>query len=330
VEVNVATRRVYSHKVALLRSSREAALAAIQTYNNPLITFKTETFIVLMVMAWTYLLHAHYRGAKVEYRYYKQGTKRRMFDRVDGRHRYWDLAKCLKVEQCPIDRDTRNNLQFLLGLRHEIEHVKPPQLDTYLSGRYQACALNYNHYVRKLFGARYGLDQHLTYSIQFAELTRQQVGVMASYDEAIPNSIRSYISRFDDGLNDDEMNSKRYSRRLFFTDKVVGTRGQADRVIEFISPDSEEAKEVPKERWVPKDTEKPKFRAKDVVRIAHEDGFASFGMYQHTQLWKNTDAKNPAKGYGVEVCNHWFWYQRWVDYVLQHLSQTAPETHSGH
>ena len=324
----MATRRIYSHKVALLRSSREAALAAIQTYNNPLITFKTETFIVLMVMAWTYLLHAHYRGAKVEYRYYKQGTKRRMFDRVDGRHRYWDLAKCLKVEQCPLDRDTRNNLQFLLGLRHEIEHVKPPQLDTHLSGRYQACALNYDHYLKKLFGPRYGLDQHLTYSIQFAELSRQQVGSMVSRDDTIPNSIRSYVSRFDDGLSDDEMNSKRYSRRFYFTDKAVGKRGQADSVFEFISPDSEEAQNVPKERWVLKDTEKPKFRAKDVIRIAREEGFASFGIYQHTQLWKNTDAKNPAKGFGVPVCGQWCWYQRWVDHVLQHLSQTAPETHT--
>jgi len=326
----MATRKLFSHKVALIRSSREAALAAIQTYNNPLNTFKSETFIVLMVMAWTYLLHAYYRGAKVEYRYYKQGAKRRIFERVDGRHRYWDLAKCLKVEHCPLDRDTKNNLQFLLGLRHEIEHVKPPELDTYLSGRYQACALNYNHYVKMLFGARHALDQHLTYSIQFAELTRQQVGVMTSYDEAIPDSIRSYIFSFDGGLNDDEMNSQRYSRRLLFTDKVVGKRGQADRVIEFISPDSEEAKGVPKERWVSKDTEKPKFRAKDVVRIAREDGFASFGVYQHTQLWKSIDAKNPAKGYGVDVCGQWCWYQRWVDYVLKHLSRTAPETRSGH
>ena len=214
-------------------------------------------------------------------------------------------------------------------MRHEIEHVKPPDLDTYLSARYQACALNYNDYLKKLFGARYGLDEHLTYSIQFAELTRLQVGVMTSHDETIPNSIRSFISRFDDGLSDDEMNSKRYSRRFFFTDKVTGKRGQADSVFEFISPDSEEAKNVPKERWVLKDTEKPKFRAKDVVRIAREEGFASFGMYQHTQLWRGTDAKNRAKGYGVEVCGQWCWYQRWVDYVLRHLSRTAPETHRG-
>ena len=50
----------------LLHKSSEAALSAVQIYNNPLITFKTESFIVLMIIAWTYLLHAFYRKQKIE------------------------------------------------------------------------------------------------------------------------------------------------------------------------------------------------------------------------------------------------------------------------
>ena len=64
-----------SVKKELLFKSREAALNAIQTFNNPLTTFKTETFIVLMVIAWTYLLHAYYRQEGVEYRYYVMGPR---------------------------------------------------------------------------------------------------------------------------------------------------------------------------------------------------------------------------------------------------------------
>ena len=45
----------------------------------------------------------------------------------------------------PIDKNTANNLKFLIGLRHEIEHQMTLSLDDYLSGRYQACILNYNH-----------------------------------------------------------------------------------------------------------------------------------------------------------------------------------------
>ena len=49
---------------------------AVQTFNNPLTTFKTETFIVLMSIAWTYLLHAYYRREHIEYRYFSQGSQK--------------------------------------------------------------------------------------------------------------------------------------------------------------------------------------------------------------------------------------------------------------
>ena len=65
----MAKTRGPSIQTELLRESREAALNAVQAFNNPRATFKTETFIVLMVIAWTRLLHAYYRGKDIEYRY---------------------------------------------------------------------------------------------------------------------------------------------------------------------------------------------------------------------------------------------------------------------
>ena len=41
-------------------------LAAVQVFNNPLTTFKTESFIVLSMIAWTYVLHAYYRKGRIE------------------------------------------------------------------------------------------------------------------------------------------------------------------------------------------------------------------------------------------------------------------------
>jgi len=71
-------------------------LNAIQTFNNPLTTFKTETFIVLMVIAWRSLLHAYYRSQGVEYRYFDQKPQRRWFHRTrSGAYRYWELERCL-------------------------------------------------------------------------------------------------------------------------------------------------------------------------------------------------------------------------------------------
>lgn len=44
-------RRLFSIKEELLCKSREAALAAVQVFNNPNITFKAEVFVVLMHIA---------------------------------------------------------------------------------------------------------------------------------------------------------------------------------------------------------------------------------------------------------------------------------------
>ncbi len=67
---------------------------------------------------------------------------------------------------------------------------------------------------------------------------------------------------FDKALTAAEYNSPRYAYRLCFTKKLVNRPGQADRVVEFISPDSELAKCIAKEYWVKKEVERPKFRAK--------------------------------------------------------------------
>ena len=67
--MNKRNRRVGSIKNELIAKSREAALAAVQIFNSPTFCFKSESYIVLMIIAWTYLLHAYYRREKIEYRY---------------------------------------------------------------------------------------------------------------------------------------------------------------------------------------------------------------------------------------------------------------------
>ena len=66
------SRKIWSIKSELLTKSREAMLCAVQIFNNPNIIFKSESFIVLANISWTYLLHAYYRNNKIDYRYYEQ------------------------------------------------------------------------------------------------------------------------------------------------------------------------------------------------------------------------------------------------------------------
>ena len=76
-------RRIGSIKKELLQKSKEAALTAVGIFNNPNILFKSETYIVLMIIAWTYLLHAYFRSKNIEYRHVKETkSKRKKFDKT--------------------------------------------------------------------------------------------------------------------------------------------------------------------------------------------------------------------------------------------------------
>jgi hypothetical protein len=319
-------RKLYSEKRDLIHKAREAMLSAVQIYNSPLISFKTESFIVLSLIAWTYLLHAQYRSETVEYRYFSKAGKRKKFIRnPDGSIRYWDLRECISKPISPLDKNTKNNLEFLIGLRNQVEHRKANGLDSYLSARYQACALNFNYYLKKLFGDKFGLDQSLALSLQFAELDYTQSKVIKDKENLIPGDIISYISVFDSKLTSPEIESERFAYRLLFTKVTAKRQGQADRVIEFIDPKSDFAKNISKEYWVKEETEKPKLSATQVVRKVREAGFNDFGMHQHTLFWKEHDGKNPSKGYGTVVVKSWYWYQHWPTFVIGVLTKEAEE-----
>ena len=84
-------------------------LAAVQIFNNPLVPFKSELFIVISVIAWTYLLHANYKKQKVEYRYKDPKTKK-LKKTKGGDFVYWGLEECLSYLKCPLDKGTKDNL----------------------------------------------------------------------------------------------------------------------------------------------------------------------------------------------------------------------------
>lgn len=83
-------RTIGSVKAQLLTKAKESVLCAIKVFNDPLLSFKSEAFTVLMIIAWTYLLHAHYRSEGIDYRYYNQQGKRKIYDRTKhGAKKHW-------------------------------------------------------------------------------------------------------------------------------------------------------------------------------------------------------------------------------------------------
>lgn len=300
-------------------------LSAVQIFNNPNIAFKSESFIVLSNIAWTYLLHSYFISKNIDYRYYKMGDKQKKFDKTKrGSFKYWELERCLDDNDCPIDHIPKANLKFLIGLRHEIEHQMTTRIDDYLSARFQACCLNYNHYIKKFFGDENGIDKYLSFSLQFSSISDDHAKQLKEFSD-LPKGIASYINDFDDSISETEFNNPQYSYRVLYVPKTANTKGQADKVIEFIKADSPEAAGLNKEYQIIRDREKPKHLPKEIVELMSGKGYKKFGMHQHTQLWKKMKAKDENKGFGVSVAGFWYWYDSWLKevekYCLEHKAE---------
>ena len=311
-------RTVKSRKIELLVKSRESMLSAVQIFNNPNIQFKSETFIVLSNIAWMYMLHAYYREKGIEYRYFDPLEKKRRFHKTKrGAFKYWELERCLNESKSPIDKTTSSNLRFLIGLRHEIVHQMTSKIDDYLSARFQSCCLNFNHYIKKLFGEKYGIDKHLSVSLQFSTIDEEQASKLREFSD-LPANIASYINEFDREIPDSMYNDIRFSYRVFYVPKTANRKGQADKVIEFIKADSPEAQGLNKEVILVKEKEKKKHLPKSIVNLMNSKGYTKFNMHNHTQLWKKEDGKNPKYLYGVDVQGAWYWYDKWLHIVEHH------------
>ena len=302
----------------LLEKSKEAMVSAVQIYNNPSIKFKSEMFIVTAIISWTYLMHAYYKKKGIDYRYYRMGGKRKRYDKTkNGAYKYWELERCINQINCPLDKPTTSNLKFLIGIRHEIEHQKTDSIDQYIGAKLQACALNYNRELVKMFGEKHSIRDNLSLAIQFSPLSPEQEELLRSESNVeIPTNVRNFITGFESDLDEEELKSPSYSYKIAYVPILANRANQADKAVEFISPDSVNAQEI--DRVLLKGVEKRKFLPGEIVKIMTDEGFSKFSMYKHTKLWKSKDARNSKYNFGVWVSKQWYWYENWVRKVRDH------------
>jgi hypothetical protein len=266
-------------------------------------------------------MHAYYRGQGIEYRYLEKSGKRKKFKKTSrGANKYWELEYCINYEGCPLDTDTKNNLSFLIRIRHEIEHQMTRQIDAFLSAKLQACAINFDYYLTQFFGAKFAVSKELAISIQFSAITPTQSKQLGSLDK-LTNNVRNFIAEFEDALSEDELRSTRYAYRVLYTLINVNRKGQADSVIEFVKPGSSLANDI--ERVLVKEIEKAKFLPSAIVAKMQQEGYSRFKMPQHTDLWKKNYAKDPGKGFGILVSKQWYWYNSWLEFVQKHCQENA-------
>lgn len=314
-------RKQAMKKTELLIKSREAMMSAVQIYNNPQITFKSETFITLAIIAWTYLLHAYYANQKIDFRYYHMKGKKKLYDKTKyGAYKHWELERCLNDDKSPIDPVTAQNLRFLIGVRHEIEHQMTKKIDSSISAKLQACSINYNYYIKKLFGDVFGVDQELGLAIQFSPIEAEQKEQLYS-NEKIANNVRNFITAFEDSLSEDELGNTHYAYRVVFA-RVDGKRinSTTDQVITFVPADSPEAQGLNAAYTLIKETEKRKYLSKEIVQKMHEKGYAWFTVGDMTSFWK-THLKSRDQ-YGIYITkSQWMWYENWLPVIEKYCQE---------
>jgi len=195
------------------------------------------------------------------------------------------------------------------------------RIDDILSARFQACCLNYNEYIKNLFGNDLGIEKHLSFSLQFSTISTEQKSLLEEHRD-LPANIQGFILDFDSNLTDEEFSNSHFAYRILFIPKTANRKGQADRVIEFVKSDSPLAESLNKEYAVIKETEKKKYLPKQIVELMKAEGFIKFTLHHHSKLWLSKDGKNPAHGYGTMVAGKsWHWYDRWLEEVRTHCHE---------
>jgi len=248
-----------------------------------------------------------------------EGGQKVVIKTRSGADRYWELTHCLKHARCPLSKGVKDNLTFLIELRHEIEHRSTNRIDDAVSAKLQACCINFNDEIKRLFGLQYGLERRLPIALQFVTFSAEQRAMLRRAGTLPPN-IETMMNNFHSTLTAEEQADPRFAYRVALVPKAANRASGADMAIEFVAPGSEEAAEI--NRILLKEVEKRKYLPSEIVRAMQAEGYNRFTMDSHTRLWKRLDAKDPKKGCGaVAVGKQWSWYDSWLNRVREECQQ---------
>lgn len=188
----------------------------------------------------------------------------------------------------------------------------------------QACCINLNEAIRSWFGIQFGLERRLPIALQFVTFDAAQATGLKGAG-GLPATIASTMDAYHAGMTDEELKDPAFTYRVAFVPKLGSKAKKSDTAIEFIKPDSEEAWAI--NAVLLKEVDKARYTATQVVEAMHAEGYPRFNQTQHTALWKELNAKDPAKGFGRvgDYKNTWVWFESWIARVRAHCQENAAE-----
>jgi hypothetical protein len=310
----------------LLTKAREFALIGVGNYNDPKIKFKTYSYIVNIIIAWTSLLHAIFEKQGIDYFYKSEKTK--------GEKLAWDLSKCITEYWRGNNNPIRDNLRFLIGLRNEIEHRYLPVLDIMVEDRCQSCLTNFENLLVDTFGEQHSLNLNLAISLQLSSVSTQaRDRALKEFQKNNYKAIRDYIYNFDSNLDESIRTSQNYRLRMFLIPNINNHEKSADLCLEYINldPDNQEHKDKLTQIIAIKQKNSPKYylRPKQVSDKVSRNINKRFDPYLHTKAYKFYKVrclqKNP-KHQNNSFCgwmngyDNYLYSDAWVDYLTEKLS----------
>jgi len=296
--------------------SREAMKVAVQTFNSPTLSFRSETFTMLSVVAWTYLALEYSERSGLP-------TQRRNGSAIS-------LADFLKNESCPFSEGVKNNLSALIKLRDRTAHRVLGPFEESWTGIFQAACLNFEREIVRHFGDRVSLASELSFAIQFSGLSIGQAALMGN--ARLPDRVVSINKEIFQDLNDDQLNDQDFQFSVVYT-TVASSPSKA--AFQFISPESAEGVEISNVlvKVKPSDVTHP-YRPKDVIRLVSERTGRDFNMHMHAEKWKALKVRPKVKSVKLEKTNEKYCHynptynsysynEAWVELLCKELNETS-------
>lgn len=326
-----------------LEKAKSSALAAVEFYNKPGVSFRTRTYTVLMNIAWTALFHAIFYDRKQKPWYVRSGKGRgKRYMKVDGEPKHWDLSKCVSEFYGGENPPERANLEFMIGLRNKIEHREYPELDPVLYGECQAMLLNFEDLITEEFGEHHALAEDLGVALQFSSLRpEKQTEALRRLEKSAADDVLEFIEKFRADLPPEVLESSDYSLKVFLIPKIANRESSSDLAVEFVPFDPDEPDEMEglrkltaliKEKRIPI-ASKDLLRPTDVVDQINERECIpfTFNMHRHTMAWKHyevrpeTGSETPHKTKSQfcvydQLVGQYGYTEAWVKYLCRKLS----------
>jgi len=318
----------------LVEKAKESAVLAVDIYNRATVSFHSQGFIVMMIIAWTALLQAIFEQEGTDYHYYKKDGSP---DIRDGDQRTWELSECIK-HSVELPEAVKNNLELFILLRNKIEHRFAPAFDLNISGECQAMLFNFEELIINKFGSYYSLNNMLSIPLQVINSqTPWQIETQKRLQGKHYQELKEFVEAYRQGLSNDIFNDPKYTFRAFLIPKVGNHFETCDTSIEFIKydpthpemyTDIEKSIVAIREKTVPVanlDCLLPKMVCEAVSQKSKKDITISF----HTKAWRFYGVRPKNKKGGAcradychydEVHNDYVYTRQWVDFLVRKIA----------